>query len=196
MTITTDIDPFADLIASATEREKRERAEAEKAASDSALRAAEARERNQRERQLAALSDFRAGFLAAVANRVVKANWSPEYIIKIREYANNLTRCKDVDLPDIQQYHAAAILDKFAYGLQLKADHGIYFRDGMMLGQRLLAEREASSEGSKPDRIEYTQPSVDDPRPEPVWTSSSAGFDEHPLPEAITPPKRGGSRRV
>lgn len=196
MTITTDIDPFADLIASATEREEQEKAEAEKAASDSAMRADEARKRNERERQLAALSDFRVGFLDSVARRVVKPGWSADYMIKIRDYANCLTGCDDKELPDIPKYHAEAILDRFAYGLQLKADHGVYFRDGMMLGQRLLAEREASSEGSKPDRIVYTQPSVDDPPTDTVWTSSSVGYDEPSLPEAITPPKRGGSRRV
>lgn len=130
---------------------------------------------------------FGEGFLHAVASRVVKLTWSPDYIRQIKEYAEALLRQTDVDLPKINERHARQILDKFGYGLSLPRNEGIV-PEGFFYGQRLLAEQETSRQ-AEPQRIVYT----DDPRP--AYTSRSTdgpGSNVVDLKPATTPKTRKG----
>lgn len=129
-------DPFNAAIAAA------ERRKAELAAAKSEREAAAEQLRQERatqaavDRQKQQLRDFGHRFLSAVATRVVKPDWSPDFIRLVKQYSEGLLMQHPVELPKLDSRTTKAILDKFAYGLKL-ADGAV--PDGTFYGQQLLA---------------------------------------------------------
>lgn len=181
------MDPFADLIAAAEQREA-----AAKAELLAAPRAQTQAKPAKTEAELLAeyLIRFGRGFLFAVANRVVRADrWSADYIRLIGKYATAMLSRAECDLPKIDPRHADQILDKFAYGLELNPD----VPDGTFFGQRLLAEREAAV-AVRPAPIKYARPTLVESVPD-VEVAAKPVASPAPLPTAITPKGARGGRK-
>lgn len=132
-------DPFNAVIAAA------ERRRAELAAAEAERKAAAEQLRQERatqaavDRQKQQLRDFGHRFLSAVATRVVKPDWSPDFLRSVKQYSEGLLMQQPVELPKLDSRTTKAILDKFAYSLKL-ADGAV--PDGTFYGQQLLAERD------------------------------------------------------
>ncbi len=192
------IDPFASKIAAAQQREAEEvaRAKDAKYAKDAEL--AERRAKNQAERERAAreaetkrIVDFGKRFLEAVASKVA-ADWmKPGRIDQIRQFSVALLSYVDKPLPNINRRDRDQILDKFEYGLQLSSEHGFTVPEGMLYGQRLVAEREAQREARQQQKLVIRQG-----KPDKVHSSvdkSSAAVV--PAKPATTPRRKGKDRR-
>lgn len=154
--------PFAEIIAAAEQRElEAEQAAAAKRAEDEKLRqersaqAAAEREAAEAKRRQERIWQFGKSFLNSVATRVVKPDWKPDFIRLVQQYSEGLLMQHPVDLPKIDAGTTKAILDRFAYGLELYSDT---IPEGLFYGQQLLAEREAAkAETKRCERLRITE---------------------------------------
>jgi len=119
---------FAAAIAAAEKHQAKEISEREQAVSI----------RNKR-----MLHEFGEKFLAAVAKKVVKEYWKPDFVRTVQQYCEDLLLRTDPEkTPKLSDKLQERILEKFAYGIKLAKDRGVQLPDDFFYGQRLLKERQ------------------------------------------------------